>query len=407
MNIGPSVDSAVVLNRLRALDHPTRRLGLIVAAVCVVAVPLIVSGPGNDLDVANTFRSGRSIARHGAYLPSRAPGAPVHESIVGVLDLVGGPMLTNLASLVAAVALLIGLDRLLAEEGVGLGRHWAVLLVAANPWFLVAATSTVDYLFALAFVTWSAVMLRRGHPVAAGVLAAAAMGSRIGTAVLVGAVLLAELTDRTEDRRSTLVPCLTAGAVAAVGTVMLFVPSVIEAGGLAFAQNDFDTASPLVHLGRAAVKNLTLLGVLASLVVLAALPSVARSLTGWRVSWLIRFAVPALLLSQVVFVRFPWKMAHLLPCLVLGALLLAVALADRPRLLMALVALQLLYAVVHIQVVEPDDPNAASSGRLTFDIAWGPLVADWQCRQDHRDAYLGRQKVEVEAAWGCAQPFDR
>ena len=141
--------------------------GLVLAAV---TLPLLLSGPGNDLDVANVFRSGRAIARHGTYLPSRAPGAPVHEALVGVLDLLGGPVLTNLASLLAAVALVVGLDRLLRREGAGPGARWAVALVTLNPWFVVAATSTTDYVLALAFVVGSANALRSDRPVLAGVL---------------------------------------------------------------------------------------------------------------------------------------------------------------------------------------------------------------------------------------------
>lgn len=424
-----------MLNRLRGTDENTRWLIAIVAVLTVTAIPFLVSGPGNDLDVANIFRSGRSIVRHGSYLPSRAPGAPVHESIVGLLDAAAGPTATNLASLLAAVGLLIGLDRLLAGEGVGRNRRWTVALVAANPWFIVAATSTIDYVFALAFVIWGAVALRRGKPVAAGLLAAMAMGARVSTAVLVLAVLAAELTEpsrraaaadddddddppnradeptvRADEpnatRRGFTRVSITA-AVAGVVTLVVFVPSVLEAGGLAFARNDFTTASPLVHLGRAAVKDLVLLGPVSWLVVLFTLPAVAVAVWGWRRSWLVRFAFPALVLSQVLFIRFPWKMAHLLPSLVLGAIVLAVALADRPRLLIALVVLQVISGFVQVQVIEPNRPDQATGARVALAVEWGPLVVDWRCRQEHEDAYLGRQKVEVEAAWGCAQPFAR
>lgn len=369
----------------------------------VVGAPLVVSGPGNDLDVGNVFRSGRAIARHLSYLPSRAPGAPVHETVVGVGDLIGGPIVTNLASVAAAVTLVVALDRLLRREGVGPGGRWAVALVAANPWFLIAATSTTDYLLALAFVLLAALALRADRTVLAGALAAAAMGCRIGSALLVLALLVAELGehDRAAARRRVLTTAMTAVGVTAV----LFVPAILEAGGVGFAQNDFSTSSVMVQLGRAAVKDITLLGPVASLVALAAVPAVVAALRTWRVSWLVRFAVPGLVLSQLLFVRFPWKVPHLLPCLVCGAILLAVALERRPALLMALVVLQIVFAVVRIDVVQPDDPNQATGGDPALVVGWGPVVTDWQCRRERPDAYLGRQKVEIERAWNCARPF--
>ena len=415
---GRFVDSAVVLERLRVIDAGTRRwmiAGLVLAAV---TLPLLLSGPGNDLDVANVFRSGRAIARHGTYLPSRAPGAPVHEALVGVLDLLGGPVLTNLASLLAAVALVVGLDRLLRREGAGPGARWAVALVTLNPWFVVAATSTTDYVLALAFVVGSANALRSDRPVLAGVLAALALGTRIGSATLLAALLVAQLTERATDgpepesagrpnsaadRRTVFLTAV----VMAVGAALLFAPSVIRAGGLAFAENDFSTSSVVVQVGRAAVKDLTLLGVIGSLVALAAVPAVVRAVGGWRTSWLVRFGLLGLVLSQLLFVRFPWKLPHLLPTLLCGAVLLAAALGDRvrPTILVALVVLQVLYGVVRVDVVRPDDPDRATGARIVFDVGWGPVVTDWQCRRDHPDPHLGRQKVEVEAAWNCAQPF--
>jgi len=425
-----------VQERLGAREDQTGRW-LVAAGVLAVAVglPMVLAGPGNDLDVANIFRSGRALALHGDYQPSRAPGAPVHEALVGLADRLGGPVLTDLISLAAAAGLVVALDRLLAGEGLGPGRRWAIAVLVANPWFLVAATGTVDYVLALLFVVLAALALRRGHPVLAGLAAAASMGCRIGSAVLVGSLLLAELTehlgrpspsrayadgaDSAPDssaaragsgraaRGAAIRRVATTAGVAVVATAVLFVPSYRHAGGLSFAENDFSASGPLVLLGRAAVKNLMLLGPLGWLVVAATIPAVVAALRSWRASWLVRFAVPALVLSQVLFVRFPWKMPHLLPALVALAVLLAVALADRPRLLVALVALQLLYGVVSLDVVEPNRANEATGGRVRISLGWGPVVTDWRCRRDHPDPHLGRQKVEVEAAWNCSQPFDR
>ncbi|MGI8709491.1 MAG: hypothetical protein ACR2LA_00630 [Acidimicrobiales bacterium] len=401
-----------MLARLRGFDLDAR-WRLIGGAVAVAAaVPLVTSGPGNDLDVANVFRSGRSIARHLSYAPSRPPGAPVHEAIVGAFDLLGGPLLTNLASLLAAGALLAGLDRLLRRESVGRGGRWAVALVAANPWFVIAATSTADYVFALAFVVGAALALRDGRPVLAGLLAAAAMGCRIGSGALVLALLIAEITGRRETggrpegsgagRRAVV-----AGIAAAAATVVVFVPSALAAGGLSFADNDFSTASPVVQLGRAFAKDVTLLGPVATVVALLAVPAVWTALRRWPTSWLVRFSVVGLVLSQALFIRFPWKMAHLLPGLLCVAVLLAVALDDRRRLLIALVVLQALFCLVRLDLVAPDDPNAATGGRVRPGVGWGPPIIDWQCRREHPNAYRGRQKVEVEAAWDCAKPFGR
>lgn len=424
-----SVHSAVVLGRRRAVggDDGVWDGWPVAGAVLglLVAAPLVVSGPGNDLDVANVFRSGRAIARHLSYVPSRPPGAPVHEAIVGVLDVAGGPLLTNLASLAAAAGLLVALDRLLRREGIAPGGRWAVALIGANPWFVIAATSTADYIFALLFVVLAASSLRRGYVVRSGLFAAAAMGCRIGSGALIVAVLLAELLDRELDvtaaartvpeAGATTVPdapgrrrrVLIAAAVAAGGTMLLFVPALLSTGGLSFAENNFSTSSPFVQAGRALAKDLNLLGTVGTAIAVVALPALVDVVRRWGASWLVRFASMGFVMSQALFLRFPWKMAHLLPSLLCLAILLAVALDAKPRLLMALVAVQLLFCTVRVDVIRPDDPNQATGGRAGLSVGWGPVVNDWRCRREHADAYRGRQKVEVEAAWVCAGAFGR
>ncbi len=390
-----------MLERLRHPDETTRWWMGFTLVSLVIATPLLVSGPGNDLDVGNVFRSGRAIARHLTYVPSRPPGAPAHEAIVGILDLIGGPILTNLASLAAAGVLVWALNKLLLGEGVGKAGRWGVAIVAANPWFIIAATSTADYVFALMFCVLAALAIRSDRAIVAGLLAAAAMGSRVGSMTLILALLIAELGTGDGARRRVVVTAV----VGAGATAILFIPSVVEAGGLAFAQNDFSASSPLVQFGRAAAKDLLLLGVPTVLVLLFALPAAIAAIRSWSISWLVRFAIPGFVLSQVLFIRFPWKMAHLLPTLLCIAILYTVALEDRPRVLMAIVALQLVFGLVRVDVLQPNDANEASGGTFRPGIIAGPVLTDWRCRRDHPDSYLGRQKEEIETTWDCAAPY--
>jgi hypothetical protein len=393
-----------VLARLRSLDA-SHRWWLVMGIVAgVVAVPLVAAGPGNDLDVANVFRSGRAIVRHLTYVPSRPPGAPVHEALVGVLDLAWGPLLTNLASLGAAIALVVALDRLLAGEGLPLGRRWAVAVLAANPWFVIAATSTTDYVFALLFVVLTALAVRGERWVLAGLWAAAAMGSRVGSITLLTAIAVAGLLEP-GHRRAAVQGLARTALVAVPLTVLLFVPSMLAAGGLSFAQNDFSASSPLVQLGRTAAKDALLLGLPATLLALATLPALIAAGRRWSTSWLVRFGLVGLVLSQALFLRFPWKMAHLLPTLLTLVVLWAVALAARPKLLLAIVVLQVLFTVVRVDVIAPDEAGRASGARIEPTVTWGPVVQDLRCRREHRDAYLGRQIQEVQTAWECSSPY--
>ena len=190
--------------------------------------------------------------------------------------------------------------------------------------------------------------------------------------------------------------------------MLIFLPAFRSSGdSLAFAQNDVPTSSFLVQFGRYATKDLYLVGPFAAVVLIACIPAVASVLTRLRVDWLVRFAALGLLVSQVLFLRFPWKMGHLLPSLVFLAMLLGVAFGTRPRWLVALVVAQILYAVVNIQLVRPDVPNAATTGRPPSIRRGVPWSSTRKRRRDDEDAWQSLDQaridrgLELRQALGC------
>jgi hypothetical protein len=398
--------------------RPSRRWPAVagLAAIAVV-LPVLFQGPGTDLDTGAVLQSGRSIL-DGDYIASRAPGAPVHEAAVGLLEAVGGTALSNLGSLLMAVALVVAIVLLLRREGIP-NAELAAAVVVANPWFQIAATSTADFVWAMALATLGALMLRTGRPLPAGVLFGLAIGCRMSTVVVVAAAVVAELLDppsvpdrprrRAMAQAGTLTATVAGGVaavVAAVVAALVYLPPFLAAGSsLAFANNDFATSTPLNHLGRAFAKDLYFFGPYASIALVAALPAVRRAQGCWRSNWTLRFGTVGLVGSQLLFLRFPWKMGHLVPTLVCLALVLGVALARHPRLLAAIVALELAFCVVNIELFRPDTPNDARGARFELDVRWGPFVTDTRCRAEDEDAWVDNDQARLEAVWNCAKPW--
>ncbi len=382
-------------------SSPDRWLVALAAVVVVALVPLIFAGPGTDLDVSAVVRSGQGIVDHFSYVPSRPPGSPVYEVAVGVLHAVGGFVLVNLGSLAMAVVCAWAIWRLCRDEGVQC-PVLVTLVVVANPWFLIAATSLEDFLWALGFFLTGVVAFRGKRPWLAGVLFALAIGSRSTTVLFIAVVLAATAWDGREARR----PSVIAGGTAAVLGVVLFIPAYLSAGSsFRFLDNEFATSTLFVQLGRFLTKDLALFGPLAVVVLLAAVPSVFRSRSQWSSSWLFRFGVLGLVVSQLLFLRFPWKMGHLLPSVVFAAFVLGVALQKRPRLLQALIVAQVFACVVAITVLAPNHPNDATGGRVQVGVSWGPLVRDTTCRLRYRHDVLSPVREVRERAGICASPF--
>ena len=180
----------------------------LVAITAAVTLPILWLGYGTDLDIGFVLDAGARI-RDFDYVPSRNPGVPVVEAIVAVLDPVGGHVLVNLATAAALAATVVAVARLVTAWGHDNGDLVALAFLA-SPIVVISGTQTADFVWAVAFLSWGALLLVRRPPGRGGRAAGAVVGSRSSTLLLVAALLVAVGWDRDERRRVA-----TAAAVAA------------------------------------------------------------------------------------------------------------------------------------------------------------------------------------------------
>jgi GPI-GlcNAc transferase complex PIG-U subunit len=375
-------------------DRPLSDRALVLV-VAVVSLPLVWMGWGTDIDVPNVLRV-TEVIRSGDYQPSRPPGVPVVELLVAVLEPVGGYVLVNLATAVAAAALVVGIARLVREWGHDNGDLVA-LAFFVSPITIIASTSLADFVWALAFFVWGALDYRRGRCALAGVMFALAMGSRISTGFVIVAFMAAATWERTPEQRRRL---LRTWAVMAPLTILLYVPSWLAYDrSLDFLQNEQGFISLTSNTGRFLYKNYAVAGIALLAVVLVALPALVRALRRWKDDPLLRFGVLTLVVTEALFFQMPWKPAHLLPCL-LGLLLWLVC-SDRGRdrrFLWVVVGAVALNGLVSFRPLAPDNPSAATAGRWDPSIEWGLLINDIGCRLDVMDVDPDDPDWD---AWSC------
>jgi hypothetical protein len=355
------------------------RSAQVIAVSFVAGLPALWWGYGTDIDTANVLRAGQTFF-DGDYQLSRPPGNLPYEVTAYLLDVLGGAPLLVLASLVVAAVALTLLSGLLRHEGHEPLPTLAVIVL--SPWWWVAATSTGDYLVAVALVLGGArARLAERHAVA-GTCFGLAIGVRASTAGLVAAWLLAELWSE-GSKRSVLVRV---GAVTVVVGALCFVPAWLAADrSFAFFTTETQVTNLTTLVGRWGVKNLAFWGPV-TLLVLAVwcfrwLPSLR---SGWADSVLTRFALIGLVWVELVYLRFPWKPLHLLPALVFVALL--VGRSDR-RIACAVAGGLALNALVTLTVATPDFPHRATTGEVDIELRRGVLITDIDCRFE--DADLG------------------
>jgi hypothetical protein len=368
-----------------------------VIGVCALAyLPFTLLGYGTDIDVSNVLRAGRSWLDDRDYELSRGPGAAVHELATAGLDHVGGSVLVNLASVAFAALALWAVHELVRGDGQR-GQTGAVLVLATNPWFWIAATSLGDFVWALALVLAGAVAAQRDRRVLTGLLFGLAIGCRASSVLLALAWLVAERSGAASSRRPWRAVAVTAAATTVVGA-LCFVPPWLDAGRtFDFLDNQLVFAGLGTHLGRWAVKNVAVVGVLGGLVLLVGFRTWLGALGRRQASTVVRFAVVAIVLCELLFLRFPFKPLHLLPVVAGIALVVGAAPNASRRWITALVVAQLVGGVVGTTLAAPDVADQAQSGSLELGITAGPLLTDVRCRLDDRDRGEWPDPASVDA----------
>ena len=365
-----------------------RTLVLVTAAV---SLPVLWMGYGTDLDIGDVLASA-DLIRDVDYTPSRNPGVPVVETIVALLDPIGGHILVNLATAAAMAATVVGIARLVRVWGHRNGDLVALAFLA-SPIVVISGTQTADFLWATAFLTWGALALVGGRPVAAGVLLALAVGSRSSTLLLVVALLAAVAWDRPR-RRAVAVATGVALPVAA----LLFVPAWLSYDrSLGFLDATDGWVSLPNNLARFLLKNYAVAGVAMVVVLVVAAPALVRALRNWDRDPMVRFAVFGLLATEALFLRMPWKPAHLVPCLLALVLWIGASHRNRRPFLWVVVAAMAVNGLVVFRPFVADEPNSTGGGDLEPAVTLGWLANDIRCRSEHMDQppHLG------SGAWAC------
>ena len=363
----------------------------LVLVTAVVTLPILWLGYGTDLDIGDVLRAGEHI-RDLDYTPSRNPGVPVVEAMVAVLDPVGGHVLVNLATALALVATVTGIARLVRAWGHANGDLVALAFLA-SPIVVISGTQTADFIWATGFFTWGAVLLVEGRPLPAGVLFALTLGSRSSSLLLVTALLVAVGWDGENRRRS-----LVAAAVALPAAALLYVPVWLSYDrSLRFLDATEGWVSLPNNLARFLLKNYAVAGVALVVVLAMAAPSLLRALRNWGTDPMLRFAVLGLIATEALFLRMPWKPAHLVPCLLALVLWIGASERNRRPFLWVVVAAMALNGLVVFRPFVADEPNSTGGGDFAPAVTVGWLVNDIQCRVEFMDEppRLG------SGAWAC------
>lgn len=197
--------------------------------VAISRLPFLGDGYGTDPDAGRVAITARLLAETGKYQASRLPGYPVQE-FTCALAWRGGP--TALNSLTAFLGVLAVLFLILTLRRLGIKLAiLAGLALASVPIIAVSSTCTMDYVWALAFISmaWYCATFR-SWPMAilAGIALGLATGCRI-TSLAMAVPLLIFVWDRSNAKHSFKRIAL-AAITALVTALICFAPVLMNYG---------------------------------------------------------------------------------------------------------------------------------------------------------------------------------
>lgn len=312
---------------------PDRRAAILLIGFLALYALCGLAGYGNDNDTYEMLKTWSGLRSGEGYVPSRTPGFPIPEILIGASSEAAGHFGSNLLSALLGCGALACFHRLLTGP---FSRDHALLSTAAvglNPHWIIAASSSMDYVYGAFFFLAGLLAMRHGRPYAAALGFAAAAASRLTylpPALLVFAFLALRPRPEAMTMRAWALPTLLFLGLSALA----YLPSYLSMGMGMFRPTFAGKyvpllgleglSSPLGYASRFLYRNASLWGLPACMALAAAavhgLRS-GRSQAPKTPAWPLWAAVA---FFEAVFLRLPLEVAYLLPVLFLG-----VALANR------------------------------------------------------------------------------
>ena len=362
--------------------------------VFLTRLPFIRSGYGTDTDTWNLAFAVREMADTGRYTASRMPGYPIMEWLCTPFAHLG-PWAPNALSALAAAACAWLTARLFARHGVR--DAWlAGAAFAFVPAAYIAGTSSIDYLWAIAFALAAWLEAAEGRAVRAGLWLGLAVGTRITSALFLPPLMWLYWRAAVERRPQG---ALMLTAVATVLGTACYLPGFRRYGWSMFSYSEIrgGQSTALHFLGGmlrprdsgvpwqlvAGQATVSLWGILGSAAIAIAVASLLwQPRAAERAARLARGtgpAVAAILLFEIVFyLRLPHDEGYLLPAVPFVLLALATWLTPA-RFRAVCVALLLSPFVFGVDVSPPKKgltPASASAFSLALPVARETVVVD-------------------------------
>lgn len=345
----------------------------------VLYIPFVFLGYGADSDSYETLRTGTTFITNFDYVPSRNPGYLVFEVITLFVNFLGGSIATNLTAVLMSLVCLYGFHRLCVALLIPNARYLA-LIAAAHPYYWVASTTTMDYVFALGFFFLGVALLIDGKKsMYAGIAFSLAIGCRVTTALLVVLVLVMLLI----RRLVTFKDAFTSLLVMIPFSVIFYLPSLDFVGWrwwriFRLEMGESEYWSLFLRVGRFFYKNAMFWSIPVLLFFAGVILYVLVRRKKLEKSSLITIAACFMifLAYESLFYFAPLDPSYLLTILPFTLMVLGILIHDNRKALLMLLILILISNFAVINIARPNVKNFATGAVYGVWLDQGYLVED-------------------------------
>jgi len=354
-------------------------------------------GYGSDNDTYGMLHSGQRALLDGVYQYSRPPGYLIPELFIGGASLLGSYLLTNLISALFATASLYLFWRLLSNHFTNTDATLIVAAVGFNPYFVIAASSTMDYVYSIFFGLLGVTALRANRYFVAAPLFALAISSRLSNTLIIGIIyiyFLYTLYGKAESEK--VIKLIVSGLLAVCLAVLLFVPSYVVAGNTFGFMTYFIGEWTFVgYLSRFFYKNIYLFGLVPFLLLVGMfIRNFARKNMAISSTPEVLAGISILVVHEILFLKVPIEISYLLPLLFVAIPISFVVLRPGKAAMYTFLCATILYGfVVNLDIMDRKYNEAhteAISAGLGLFVRPGIIVDDLYKRERSEMKYLGK-----------------
>ena len=381
----------------------------------LIFIPIFTSSViGSDWDSYALIGTYKNYLTSGVYFPSRPPGFPLYEFLIGSLIKYSGflPITKEQLLIIFQLILLLSLNYLIYKffNKTNSPNYLIYLTIVCSPIYLISGLSVIDYFLGSLF-GFSAIYFlfykKLINPLAISLLLTGAITTRLSNLIFLFVIVL-YLYLNDENKRSAI--------IISIATLIFssFVYFIFYENLFSFYKSTgvYENWSELLclfnltntdhtavgRLGRFVLKQVPYLGTVGAILLIVNVRKFKIDLRNKNFYLFLIF-----LLFELSFLRLPTEEGHLLPAFIAFMMLLT---SSKKNLITVIFIAVLLSNFVDIKLYSVDKVDSASSINTSFDITDGFLIEDFNERNlkgEEKEFHYNNSQITLNTAWlsGC------